>query len=766
MVQSFFEQWMSNDPERALEECREVGLVKEDQPVTLKHIQISHLTSTEQNSFEKRRKLHLHELAVGSTVLDRVPANQRNPIPAAALGMETIPLGKGVYHPPEDWQFRQPDPDAKADRYAKWRGLRLESDVNLLTDPHSEISSEYFSANDVLYGGWSDTLSDQLIRFVNIAVVDANAKVAIPHEETLLAATCYFLRLNIGPFDPENVVLNAADNPFPSHLLPYLPEGHWLEAVVVSDNFVVSSSAQSFFLPREGPSWVCDCQREKHHQCHPANRRRHLFFDLRTPASAGCARLRVMVYYHNNLIQSQLLTAAVGDAAGGYYAWVDYSLSAALDDLDSFPPRGLNILTNANADDSHRIVFHTGSADGEGLVFNLTDGQIRGAIDAAREALRDVHIEEVSSSFLSGSRTTMRNRFGRRNEKSLASFTKDLRLLAVLGWQLWTALMSKHPERRTELRTKALAEPTTIQISRTDGSSFVFPWALVYDIPIDVDPDELQPCELLTIDWDQWCRTSADVPSCPCSKHSANTLCPFGFWGLKHIIEMPPASRTGYSVPRVIRATNAPPTVTAALSSELDKVLTDTHLTSLSSRLKGLSVRPCHSRSEVKESLAQDGLEVAYFYCHGRRETIRGMKEPVPFLEIGEGERIRPSDIIAWEQSGWSPRHWRDTSPLVFINGCHTTELIPETLVNFVDVFMNVRASGVIGTEVAVHQQVAGEIAEEFFFRLQSGISVGQALKEVRLTLLKKGNLLGLAYTPYCSADLVLVPGEQKNNLN
>jgi len=51
---------------------------------------------------------------------------------------------------------------------------------------------------------------------------------------------------------------------------------------------------------------------------------------------------------------------------------------------------------------------------------------------------------------------------------------------------------------------------------------------------------------------------------------------------------------------------------------------------------------------------------------------------------------------------------------------------------------------------------VASEAAElflKYFGQLQP---VGQALQKMRMEFLAKGNLLGLAYTAYCSADLIL----------
>jgi hypothetical protein len=63
----------------------------------------------------------------------------------------------------------------------------------------------------------------------------------------------------------------------------------------------------------------------------------------------------------------------------------------------------------------------------------------------------------------------------------------------------------------------------------------------------------------------------------------------------------------------------------------------------------------------------------------------------------------------------------------------------------------------VLGTEVSVVLPLAVEVAELFFDHLAAGLNVGQSLREVRWELANKGNLLGLAYTMYCLADLDLV---------
>ena len=77
-------------------------------------------------------------------------------------------------------------------------------------------------------------------------------------------------------------------------------------------------------------------------------------------------------------------------------------------------------------------------------------------------------------------------------------------------------------------------------------------------------------------------------------------------------------------------------------------------------------------------------------------------------------------------------------------------------LVDYLDVFVGkAHAVGVIGTEVRVQQALAMELAERFFAEfLAPGATLETALHSVKMAFLASGNLLGLAYTPYASADL------------
>jgi hypothetical protein len=102
---------------------------------------------------------------------------------------------------------------------------------------------------------------------------------------------------------------------------------------------------------------------------------------------------------------------------------------------------------------------------------------------------------------------------------------------------------------------------------------------------------------------------------------------------------------------------------------------------------------------------------------------------------------------------------WDTVRPLVFINACQSADILPETLLSYVDAFVGGGgAAGMIGTEVMVHQELAQEFAELFFERFVTpGSTTGDALHAARIDFLRSGNLFGLVYTSFCWADLDLV---------
>jgi hypothetical protein len=465
---------------------------------------------------------------------------------------------------------------------------------------------------------------------------------------------------------------------------------------------------------------------------------------LRSPGESREARLRIGIYFANNLVQSQLLTARIEDterSGAGHHSRTDYTLTSFLADVSFLPQRAFHVLTNDSPEGSHSLVI---KGEGQGvLALQLTEGQMRSAMQAARQFLRDAHIEETKGLF--GGKN-LRSLLDSNNAKDKPQFVADLKQLASLGFELWAMLFENQSKWWPLLR-----KPGTIQVSRTGGSRFVFPWAMVYDLPLEPgDPAKYQECRLLK-EWEHAANgLDGHSRSCPFeAEHDLNTICPFGFWGFKHVIEQPPSMPEGRNLPLDIRVLSPPPRLIAGLSRKLNAATTKNHLEHLA------PVVECDSLASVRTNLSPD-VEIVYFYVHGKRKDLPGASEPGAVLELGEGESFEPHHLVAWRSYGWPEKHWQDVSPLVFINGCHTAEITPESLLSFVDSFSAACAAGVIGTEIALEQRLASEVAERFFAHFRANEGVGDAMQATRIELLRKGNLLGLAYTPYCSAALRL----------
>jgi hypothetical protein len=177
--------------------------------------------------------------------------------------------------------------------------------------------------------------------------------------------------------------------------------------------------------------------------------------------------------------------------------------------------------------------------------------------------------------------------------------------------------------------------------------------------------------------------------------------------------------------------------VIAKTAYQIDRKALQHHVTGLRqafARLPGVDVEEAASKDQLKQLICAD-LPVIYFLCHGERPRAGS---PETFLGIGDREHLTPADFIGWVQDAFLSQHirvWDQIRPLIFINACHSAELDPAALFNYIDAFVGMgHAAGVIGTEVKVSQELAMEFARCFFDELLSpGITVGMAMRHARL---------------------------------
>ncbi len=593
-------------------------------------------------------------------------------------------------------------------------------------------------------------------RFTNLRFHGGDDR-PVPTSAPLTAGASYELSVDIGPLAHDSIVRNAEANPVRGDLLPASADGHWLKVVAMSRDLEVAPTGRWLFLPTTGAAWSCRCRPGGGHACRPSGRRPDLRFPVRAPPDPGQSELRVTIYYERSVVQSLLVTATVVRTAGepgGNSAVVDYNLTNALTDLEEVSPRAFSVMMNDARDATHTLVLN-GVPD-DGVPLQITDGQMTDALRTTREVLRRIHIEDPVPPG-----TQPRNRYDADNRKPREAFIADLRELAVWGWSLWNTLLQEHVSWWKRDGARFAAQNDVIHIARKKGSTTIFPWALVYDIPIETGaPQGNRLCRLLEEpEWERFRAGTGEVPRrCPHEQSHGDdgVICPYGFWGYRYEIEQPPSLESGRSLRREIPTEPQPLDILVALSDELDAGLRDAHLDVLARQLRRFRFHRCHCRNDIRDALARLDPEVVYFYCHGCSRPLPGGTGTAPTLGVGTGETIAPPDLTTWSFR-WPPAHWEATAPLVFINGCHTADTTPQTLVNFVDTFSAaLHAAGVIGTEITLHQRIANEIAETMLDAFQRGVTVGRALRAARTRLLRKGNLLGLVYTAYCSADLKL----------
>jgi CHAT domain-containing protein len=318
--------------------------------------------------------------------------------------------------------------------------------------------------------------------------------------------------------------------------------------------------------------------------------------------------------------------------------------------------------------------------------------------------------------------------------------------------------------------------PAVLSVAQTgpvSPAADLVPWASIYDLPIDPEADEEEY---------EFCRSVEEfgptgrtlpIPShCPYSDDNGHSdiICPFGFWGLSCIIELPPA--TERDVRDVVSNGTAPITVQAAADTGLNLRLRNAHdhnLQALAAK-NGATATMQHieERGRLRQLLAGE-MDIAYLYSHGIPDHAATGVLAGTRLTFGKA-KVTADTIISWSRNrtAWPPPHWDERRPLVVLNGCHTTEQISRMLVGFVPAFVrSAGASGVVGTETAIDQDVANIAGELLIEHLLSGATVGAAIRAMRWQMLAKGNVMGLTYTriawPACGCGLAETEGARRD---
>ena len=126
-------------------------------------------------------------------------------------------------------------------------------------------------------------------------------------------------------------------------------------------------------------------------------------------------------------------------------------------------------------------------------------------------------------------------------------------------------------------------------------------------------------------------------------------------------------------------------------------------------------------------------------------------------------EPFRAGDLAAWKDEIDLSLH----QPLVGFNACETAAFLPEHHESLPKGFADRGASGVIGTQVKVHELFAAHFIRLFFQKFLAKQTVGRSLFEARWELLfnyvegeggreLKPDPRGLVYSLFAAADVEL----------
>ncbi|SNY53179.1 CHAT domain-containing protein [Paractinoplanes atraurantiacus] len=606
-------------------------------------------------------------------------------------------------------------------------------------------------------GIWEDETGPAR-RYVNTRLCRHGTETDIARDAALLPATGYDVLVNIGRRDDRSL-LPADEAGFPRDRLP--PGGLWLMLVVHTP---AGFEQRWLYLPEDGDSYVCPCSpRTASHVCTAEQRRPFAVVTVTTPAEPARLTVRLAVYHGAAVVHVHEVGLPMTSPAR-LSATVVYSLTRSFTDLGPFRDRKLSVFTSPSAAGTDGRVYVNG-VSAEPMAFSYSDQQAENACKTARTQLFQTHLVKVADRWTST--------YDDQQAKKQAEFEADLLALARVGRALHASVFGRGdgPQIRQMLLHEAGAGPAVVQCGRLANEKLTIPWQIVYDLPMQSADETPYVCPSVR-------ELGGPKPGvCPYEDDhkpvGRSVLCPYGFWGLAHILEVPPNLGEERALRHVVSEQANLPVATVlgwnpqpSPAEERSKVEALRHVQVLREGALGVVSPVIDKRRTFGERLAFADMDVVYVYAHCERQRDEGATASTAKIVFGTGETFTAVDVRGWnEYYDWPARHWEDREPLVVLNACHTGEILAATLTGFVDAFAQTAgAAGVVATEVTLEQCLAGLAMELFLAELARNVPVGEAMRRMRWSLLARGNVMGLAYTPYCAADLTLRLGGTNGN--
>ena len=474
-----------------------------------------------------------------------------------------------------------------------------------------------------------------------------------------------------------------------------------------------------------------------------------LYARVQVPSTPGMWRIRCGVFLNGVLVHVQELTLPVGtgEAPSGRTTFRLLSQFQAPDRFESLRAPSLTIYAN-NGEASHDFSFYLPNGDEPALTKQvaLDPTVVVTLTGAARDALRIASWDDASDGEGKDSKFPQQadGTFG------LAAETgRELVRLAVAGANLWLAFadrMEADQAFRGELRER-MAGMGTVQLGIKDSPDLIVPLQLLYDRKLDTSqPQFLHLCAASAA----WLTAPAgDLPCltqpCPSliEKDPDLYVCIAGFWGIRHAITLNLAHRPCDLVSTV--SSSAPPPATIATSTDPDvAVRWAGHEQALRSLLAFVPAVATTS-TDVFASVDRDASVLVYFLAHVEYDN------GVPRIVMDD---LQPRGAINASTIDSAQLHLCMHQPVVFMNACASAAMTPLRLLGLVNAWVRAGAGGAVGTEIMVFVDMAITFAEQMLAAYTCGATLGEALRQARVNLLRLQNPLGFAYLGFGLHDL------------
>jgi hypothetical protein len=461
-----------------------------------------------------------------------------------------------------------------------------------------------------------------------------------------------------------------------------------------------------------------------------------VYFEVRAPQQIGPADLRIALYWQNNLLQSFVLEAEVGDGMARDAKSPSERVRVRLDssgvaDFTTLPQvqgRALSVAFNDDAGAGTHTVMMKGKDWRQELSLSAADTE---------SYTKDFHSVLAAAG-------------------GPVTFDATLREMARIGNRIWRQLLALR-DRSTDGAVEALrvSSGATVQFMRHGGGT-PFPWQTVYDYGLAQGPDyrKASICDASKPVRGPFPRGRVGCPHCP----GENVICIEGFWAARHRIELLAERLIGEAAgpPRARRASAPPanPLVTLGIGTPGGVTLR------FAQALKRSLGTALH-RIEPKDAPVTD-----HVWDKSKRPAILAI---VSHLEAGSAQDNLPTRVRAFSPSadgdaisdaelsdrigGWE----EPQRPLVLLLACGSARKRLGELTSLVDALLIVGAAGVAGTEWDVDAERATRFGSWIIDGMLDATKpqrLGEVVRGYVHQALREGDALPFVFTVYGDADL------------